>query len=105
MNRDAFELVDLREPYTVRRVPPIGTKSEERGTGSYMGAAFSPDGATFYYGSANEGRILVLDVATDAVVGAIDLNTMDSTTASREISRSAATAADSSWSINSTTGW
>jgi YVTN family beta-propeller protein len=75
MNRDAFELVDLREPYAVRRVPPIGTKSEERGTGSYMGAAFSPDGATFYYGSANEGRILVLDVATDALVGAIDLNT------------------------------
>jgi YVTN family beta-propeller protein len=75
MNRDAFEFVDLREPYAVRRVPPVGTKSEERGTGSYMGAAFSPDGASFYYGSANEGRILVLDVATDARVGAIDLNT------------------------------
>jgi YVTN family beta-propeller protein len=75
MNRDAFELVDLREPYAVRRVPPIGTKSEERGSGTYMGAAFSPDGALFYYGSANEGRILVLDVATDAMVGAVDLNT------------------------------
>ena len=75
MNRDAFELVDLREPYAVRRVPPIGTKSEARGTGSYMGAAFSPDGASFYYSSANEGRILILDVATDAMVGAIDLNT------------------------------
>ena len=75
LNKDAFELVDLREPYGVRRVPPIGIKSEERGTGSYMGAAFSPDGASFYYGSANEGRILVFDVATAAVVGAIDLNT------------------------------
>src|SRR5439155_18394915 len=75
MTRHAFELVDLHAPYAVRRVPPIGTRSDERGTGSYMGAAFSPDGASFYYGSANEGRILVLDVATAAVVGAIDLNT------------------------------
>src|SRR5438067_699162 len=25
LNKDAFELVDLREPYAVRRVPPLGT--------------------------------------------------------------------------------
>src|SRR2546423_1881299 len=62
MNKDAFELVDLHEPYAVRRVPPVGTRRRELGTGSYMGAAFSPDGKYFYYGSANEGRILVLDV-------------------------------------------
>ena len=76
MNRDAFELVDLREPYAVRRVPPIGDRSpRSAGPDRTWACAFSPDGASFYYGSANEGRILVLDVATDAMVGAIDLNT------------------------------
>src|SRR5207247_114088 len=75
LNKDAFQLVDLRAPYAVRRVPPLGTKSREAGTGSYMGAAFSPDGARFYYGSANEGRILVLDVATATIAGVIELNT------------------------------
>jgi YVTN family beta-propeller protein len=75
LNKDAFEIAELREPYSVRRVPPIGTKSREDGTGSYMGAAFSPDGTHFYYGSANEGRILVLDVATATVAGTIELNT------------------------------
>jgi YVTN family beta-propeller protein len=91
MNTNAFELVDLREPYAIRRVPPLGTgrstergtgrstergtgRSTERGTGSYMGCAFSPDGTRFYYGSANEGRIIVLDVATAAIAGVIELN-------------------------------
>src|ERR1700730_11224550 len=61
LNKDAFELVDLREPYTVRRVPPFGAQAAaELGTGSYMGCAFSPDGGLFFYGSANEGRIVVL---------------------------------------------
>ena len=76
LNKDAFELVDLREPYAVRRVPPlVRPASKERGTGSYMGCAFSPDGRTFYYGSANEGRIVALDVASLTVVGSFDLNT------------------------------
>jgi YVTN family beta-propeller protein len=84
LNKDAFELVDLREPYAVRRVPPLeprtrnpepGTRNAEPRTSSYMGCAFSPDGARFYYGSANEGRIVVLDVATTTVAGTIDLNT------------------------------
>src|SRR5712692_5255830 len=51
MNQDAFELVDLHEPYAIHRVPPLGTKrSAALGTGSYMGCAFSPDGTRFYYG-------------------------------------------------------
>ena len=75
MNKDAFELVDLHEPYAVRRVPPVGTKRRELGTGSYMGAAFSPDGKYFYYGSANEGRIVVLDVTSATVAATIELNT------------------------------
>jgi YVTN family beta-propeller protein len=75
LNKDAFELVDLREPFAVRRVPALGAPMRpELGTGSYMGCAFSPDGRTFYYGSVNEGRIIALDVATAAVVGAIDLD-------------------------------
>src|SRR3977135_2824585 len=83
LNKDAFELVDLREPSAVRRVPPLeprtrssepGTRNPEPRTSSYMGCAFSPDGARFYYGSANEGRIIVVDVATTTVVGSIDLN-------------------------------
>jgi YVTN family beta-propeller protein len=76
LNKDAFELVDLREPYAVRRVPPYtAALPEDRRDGSYMGCAFSPDGRTFYYGSANAGRIVVLDVASLTVTGAIDLNT------------------------------
>jgi YVTN family beta-propeller protein len=84
LNKDAFELVDLREPYSVHRVPPLeprtrnpapGTRNPEARASSYMGCAFSPDGARFYYGSANEGRIVVLDVATTTVTGTIDLNT------------------------------
>jgi DNA-binding beta-propeller fold protein YncE len=76
LHKDAFEIVDLREPYTVRRVPEAGVDApDELGTGSYMGCAFSPDGKRFYYGSANEGRIIMLDVATATVVGTIELNT------------------------------
>ena len=83
LHQDAFEIVDLREPYTVRRMPPLGTENPRTenletenplGTGSYMGCAFSPDGRRFYYGSANEGRIIVLDVATTTVAGTIELN-------------------------------
>ena len=61
LNKEAFELVDLRAPYAVRRVPALGAAAPAQlGTGSYMGCAFSPDGTTFYYGSANEGRSLLL---------------------------------------------
>jgi DNA-binding beta-propeller fold protein YncE len=90
LNKDAFELVDLREPYTVRRVPPLQrrtpsdersaanaerrTSNDERRTDSYMGCAFSPDGARFYYGSANDGQIVVLDLASTTVAASIDLN-------------------------------
>src|SRR4051794_9403474 len=76
LHKEAFELVDLREPYAVRRIPAAGAEADdELGTGSYMGCAFSPDGTRFYYGSANEGRIIVLDVATLTVVGTVDLDT------------------------------
>jgi YVTN family beta-propeller protein len=79
LHKGAFEIVDLREPFAVRRVPPLGAGIEpersELGTGSYMGCTFSPDGARFYYGSANEGRVIVLDVATMTVAATIDLNT------------------------------
>ena len=84
LNKDAFELVDLREPFAVRRVPPLesrtrnpepGARNPEPRTSSYMGCAFSPDGARLYYGSANEGRIVMLDVASTTVAGSIDLNT------------------------------
>ncbi len=75
MRRDAIEFVDLREPYAVRRASALHAADEpERGSGAYMGGAFSPDGGTFYYGSADEGRIVILDVATLRVAGAIDLN-------------------------------
>ena len=75
LHKDAFEIVDLREPYAVRRVPEAGAEPRDQsGTGSYMGCAFSPDGRRFYYGSANEGRIIVIDVATTAAIGAIDIN-------------------------------
>ena len=39
-----------------------------------MGIAFSPDGSRLYYGSANDGVIKVLDLATNAVLSSIDIN-------------------------------
>ena len=75
LRRDAVEFVDLRPPYMVRRASALHVSEEpERGTGAYMGGAFSPDGATFYYGSADEGRVVILNVTTLEVTGAIDLN-------------------------------
>src|SRR4029077_667941 len=51
LHQNAFELVDLREPYAVRRVPPHDAETpgtrDPLGTGSYMGCAFSPDGKRF----------------------------------------------------------
>ncbi len=75
LHKDAVEIVDLREPHAVRRVTAAGSDRSGRfGTGSYMGCAFSLDGRRLYYGSANEGRIIVLDVATTTVVATIELN-------------------------------
>src|SRR3954470_874026 len=43
---DAIELVDLVEPFAVKRVPPYKSGDHpELGSGGYMGAAFSPDGS------------------------------------------------------------
>src|SRR5262249_17046602 len=35
---------------------------------------FSPDGSRLYYGSANDGLIKALDIATNTVVASIDIN-------------------------------
>src|SRR5262245_899242 len=41
LHKNAFELIDLREPFAVRRVPPYKAgDSKDLGTGSYMGCAF-----------------------------------------------------------------
>ena len=38
LNKNAFELIDLREPFAVRRVPPYKAgESKDLGSGSYMG--------------------------------------------------------------------
>jgi len=72
---DSVEIIDLVSPFAVRRIPAYGTgKHPELGEGTYMGCAFSPDGGVLYYGSANEGRILELDVASGTVKRRFDLN-------------------------------
>jgi YVTN family beta-propeller protein len=68
VHENAIELVDLAAPFAVRRIPPyLSGDHPELGAGGYMGAAFSRDGAHFYYGSADEGAILELDVASGTV--------------------------------------
>jgi YVTN family beta-propeller protein len=68
VHKDAIEVIDLAAPFAVRRIPPYDSdKHPELGSGSYMGAAFSPDGHRLYYGSADEGEILELDVASGSV--------------------------------------
>jgi len=75
VHENAVELVDLAAPFTVRRMPPYGSgKHPELGEGSYMGCAFSHDGSRLYYGSANEGRILEMDVASGRIRRRFDLN-------------------------------
>ena len=75
VHEDAVELIDLDGSFGVRRIPPYGSgEHPELGAGTYMGVAFSPDGQRLYYGSADEGRILELDVASGAVVRRFDLN-------------------------------
>src|SRR5258708_32783668 len=72
---DSVEIVELEAPFSVRRIPPARSdKRPDLGTGTYMGSAFSPDGGRLYYGSADEGRILELDVASGRVARAFDLN-------------------------------
>jgi YVTN family beta-propeller protein len=79
LREDAIELTGLVEPFPSTRIPPYGTKAtkelaKELGSGSYMGLAFSPDGARLYYGSANDGVIKVFDLASSKVVSSIDIN-------------------------------
>jgi DNA-binding beta-propeller fold protein YncE len=65
---DAIEIVDLAAPFTIRRIPPYNAgERPELGSGGYMGVAFSSDGAHLYYGSADEGAILEMDVTSGAV--------------------------------------
>jgi YVTN family beta-propeller protein len=75
----SLEIVGMQEPYTkVRYPPPAAPKTKlpsEFGTGTYMGVAFSPDGARIYFGSANDGQVKAMDIATGRVVQTIDVNT------------------------------
>jgi DNA-binding beta-propeller fold protein YncE len=75
VHADAIEIVDLRPPFAVRRIPPYQSgKHPDLGSGGYMGCAFSPDGGRLYYGSADEGRIMEMDVATGRVIRGFELN-------------------------------
>src|SRR5690349_15049923 len=75
LRENGIELTALAAPFDSKRIPPYGAKPDkELGTGSYMGIAFSPDGSRLYYGSANDGVIKVMDVATNAVLSSIDIN-------------------------------
>ena len=62
-------------PFAVRRIPPSrDDKRPDLGAGTYMGCAFSPDGRRLYYGSADEGRILELDVASGTIARSFALD-------------------------------
>jgi YVTN family beta-propeller protein len=79
LREDGIELTQLVEPFESTRIPPYGTKPtkemvKELGSGAYMGVAFSPDGSRLYYGSANDGVIKAMDVASGKIVASIDIN-------------------------------
>jgi DNA-binding beta-propeller fold protein YncE len=74
LRADAIEVVDLRPPHAIRRYPPRGTTDKSFGTGTYMGIVFAPDGRSVYYSNANEGQILRLDLASGAIVAALDID-------------------------------
>jgi DNA-binding beta-propeller fold protein YncE len=74
LRADAIEVVDLAPPHASRRYPPRGTRDPSFGTGTYMGIAFAPDGRSLYYGNANEGQILRLDLASGTVTATLDID-------------------------------
>jgi DNA-binding beta-propeller fold protein YncE len=75
VHEKSLELVDLVEPFGVRRIPPYGSGDHpELGSGGYMGVAFSRDGSHLFYGSADEGAILELDIASARVTRRLPLN-------------------------------
>jgi DNA-binding beta-propeller fold protein YncE len=75
VHENAIEIVDLDAPFAVRRIPPYGSDEQpELGQGGYMGGAFSPDGTRLYYGSADEGTILELDIASGRITRRIALD-------------------------------
>jgi DNA-binding beta-propeller fold protein YncE len=80
LREDRLELVDLHEPFAISSHPKVNPRvaraelQKEFGTGSYMGVAFAPDGRRVYFGSANQGQIKALDLATGQVVSSIDIN-------------------------------
>ncbi len=76
LNRDAVQVITLGSTdHRIRRYPPYGQKAPPHaGTGNYMGCAFSLDGRVLYYGSANEGQIKALDLASGEIVRSIDIN-------------------------------
>ncbi|AMY08759.1 PQQ-dependent catabolism-associated beta-propeller protein [Luteitalea pratensis] len=74
LRADSIEVVDLLPPHDIRRYPPRGTKVPALGTGTYMGIAFAPDGKSIFYGNANEGQILRLDLASGEIVATIDID-------------------------------
>ena len=74
LRADAIEVVDLVAPYAIRRYPPRGTKVPAFGTGTYMGITFAPDGRSLFFGNANEGQILRLDLGSGSIVATIDID-------------------------------
>jgi len=74
VNPSAVTLISLGDRMSARRIPPYGVKpSAKMGKGTYMGCAFSPDGRVLYYGSADEGRVKALDVASGAIKATISV--------------------------------
>jgi len=68
VHENAIEVVDLAAPFGVRRIPPYNSGDHpELGSGGYMGVAFSRDGSHLFYGSADEGAIVELDIASARV--------------------------------------
>jgi len=75
VNRDAIQIVPLAGDRPARRIPDWGEDPEDTiGEGTYMGVAFSPDGRRLYFGSADDGRLRALEVATGAIETVVDLN-------------------------------
>lgn len=71
----AVEILTLGDTITSERFPPYGRKMPlDFGTGAYMGLAFSPDGKQLLFGSANEGQVLIWDIATKKLLKKIDID-------------------------------
>jgi YVTN family beta-propeller protein len=73
VSEQRLDLIALRDQ-SPAAPSSLDKREKSFGTGTYMGVAFSPDGRRLYIGSANQGQIKTVDLATHQIISTLDIN-------------------------------